>query len=61
MNMSKLTGPIVNRTVTSVIAEHLRERILSGEFRGGEALLQDSLAAEYNVSRIPLREALRQL
>lgn len=61
MNMSKMTGPIINRTVTSVIAEHLRERILPGEFRGGESLLQDSLAAEYNVSRIPLREALRQL
>jgi len=59
--MSKTTGPIINRTVTSVIADHLRKRILSGEFRGGESLLQDALAAEYNVSRIPLREALRQL
>lgn len=61
MNMSKMAGPIINRTVTSVIADHLRARILSGEFRGGESLLQDALAAEYNVSRIPLREALRQL
>ena len=61
MSTPKGTSPIINRTVTSVIAEHLRDRILGGEFRGGESLLQDALAADYNVSRIPLREALRQL
>lgn len=61
MSTLKGSSPIINRTVTSVIAEHLRERILGGEFRGGESLLQDALAADYNVSRIPLREALRQL
>ena len=39
----------------------LRERILRGDFPDGEPLRQDALAEELGVSRIPVREALRQL
>ena len=39
----------------------LRERILRGDFPDGEPLRQDALADELGVSRIPVREALRQL
>ena len=52
---------IINRTVASECADHLRGRILCGEFKGGTALLQDAMASEYNISRIPLREALGTL
>lgn len=48
-------------TVVESAAAELRRRILSGEFREGEALRQDALAAEFGVSRIPVREAFRQL
>lgn len=41
--------------------EALRERILRGEYPEGEPLRQDALAEELGVSRIPVREALRQL
>jgi DNA-binding GntR family transcriptional regulator len=41
--------------------EALRERILRGDFPDGEPLRQDALADELGVSRIPVREALRQL
>src|SRR5213596_2959 len=41
--------------------EALRERILRGDFPEGEPLRQDALADELGVSRIPVREALRQL
>jgi DNA-binding GntR family transcriptional regulator len=41
--------------------EALRERILHGEYPEGEPLRQDAIAAELGVSRIPVREALRQL
>lgn len=56
-------GPhlIERQTVTAATARALREKILSGELQEGEQLRQDALAAEYGVSRIPLREALRQL
>lgn len=41
--------------------EALRERILGGDYPEGEPLRQDALADELGVSRIPVREALRQL
>jgi DNA-binding GntR family transcriptional regulator len=43
------------------LAELLQERILNGEFKEGDALIQDAIAREYDVSRMPVREALRQL
>lgn len=43
------------------VADALRKRILDGEFLEDSVLRQDSLAAEYGVSRVPLREALRLL
>jgi len=49
------------QTVAAVIVDELRERILSFEIPEGEPLRQDSLAAEFGVSRIPVREALVQL
>ncbi|MGH7460513.1 MAG: GntR family transcriptional regulator, partial [Longimicrobiales bacterium] len=42
-------------------AEALREKILHGDYAEGAPLRQDALAAELGVSRIPVREALRQL
>jgi DNA-binding GntR family transcriptional regulator len=41
--------------------EALRERILRGDYPEGEPLRQDALADDLGVSRIPVREALRQL
>jgi DNA-binding GntR family transcriptional regulator len=48
-------------SLPETLAESLRERILSGEFREGDQLRQEALASEYKVSRMPVREALRQL
>jgi DNA-binding GntR family transcriptional regulator len=43
------------------LAERIRQRIMSGEFAIGAQLRQATLANEFNVSRTPVREALRQL
>jgi len=43
------------------VADLLAERILSGQLKPGERLKQDELAAELNLSRIPVRDALRIL
>ncbi len=50
-----------HRTISSAVAEDLRRRIVDGEFKAGFQLRQDALAAEFGVSRIPVREALMQL
>jgi DNA-binding GntR family transcriptional regulator len=49
------------RTTSDQIADTLREAILTGEFDDGEELNQVALAKHFNVSRVPIREALRQL
>lgn len=53
--------PIKRQTLTSAVTESLRKRILSGEFADGQQLRQEALSNEYGVSRVPVREALRQL
>src|SRR5215211_5143679 len=54
-------APIQRQTIASMTVEALRERILRGVYPEGEPLRQDALADELGVSRIPVREALRQL
>ncbi len=44
-----------------MVVDILREKILSGSIKAGDPLRQDALAKEFNVSRIPVREALLQL
>ena len=39
----------------------IRDRILCGDYAPGSALPQESIAAEFGVSRIPVREALVRL
>jgi len=58
---SAVNHQIRRQSLPETLAESLRERILNGEFREGDALIQDAIAQEYDVSRMPVREALRQL
>lgn len=53
--------PIRRQTLTNMTVEAIRERILRGRYPEGEPLRQDAIGAELGVSRIPVREALRQL
>jgi DNA-binding GntR family transcriptional regulator len=52
---------IKRQSVPETLRESLQERILNGEIREGDWLIQDAIAEEYDVSRMPVREALRQL
>jgi DNA-binding GntR family transcriptional regulator len=49
------------RTTQQLVHEVLREGILSGDMPAGSRLIQDEIAARFNVSRVPVREALLQL
>lgn len=48
-------------SLVATVVDALRRQILSGELREGDLLNQVGLAKRYAVSRIPLREACRQL
>lgn len=49
------------KTTTDYLAAALRTAIYDGQFADGEELNQVELANFFNVSRVPIREALRQL
>ncbi|BDX00892.1 GntR family transcriptional regulator [Maricaulis maris] len=55
------SDPIETVSVVDRLADRIRSRILANEFVPGEALRQEALAEAYKVSRMPVREALRQL
>jgi len=55
--MSQSPAPITNQS----IADALRADILRGKLQGGQPLKQDEIAAQFGVSKIPVREALVQL
>src|SRR5689334_21909548 len=64
-NMETLTpkqsAPIPRQSLSAAVVERLTEKILSGELREGEQLRQDAIATEFQISRIPVREALSHL
>lgn len=49
------------RTISDRLVDIVRDRILSGEIPPNVPIRQDSLAAELQISKIPLREALARL
>jgi DNA-binding transcriptional MocR family regulator len=49
------------RTMSGQLTFRIREKILTGAYPPGSPLLQDVIAAEFGVSKIPVREALVQL
>jgi DNA-binding GntR family transcriptional regulator len=60
--LSNLINPLVGRaSTTHSIAASLRNAIIDGGLLSGEPLKQAELATFFGVSRIPVREALRQL
>ena len=49
------------RALVDQLASELQQRVLSGDIPSGTRLRQSALAAEFGVSRTPIREALRKL
>lgn len=56
-------GPVALRVVAlgEQLADELRSRIVRGRIPPGTHLVEDSVATDYNVSRGPVRDALRTL
>ncbi len=49
------------RTMTEIVADEIRVRILNGDFIPGQRLVAAEIADEMGVSRMPVRDALRNL
>ena len=53
--------PNTDRPLRETVRDTLRTRIFEGHYAPGTRLVERDLAAEFNVSRLPVREALRML
>lgn len=56
-----MDGQSPKQSAPDIVREGLRKAILSGNLAEGKQLRQDELAEQFGTSRIPVREALRQL
>src|SRR3974390_951979 len=61
MRKLSLDGLKGRRTASEAVAESLRSAIRSGQLEDGAELNQVALAEHFGVSRVPVREAMRQL
>ena len=59
--LTTLESAIPRQSLSSAVADKLREEIIRGTIPEGAQLRQDAIAMQYHVSRVPVREALRQL
>ncbi len=51
----------LKKNLDIIVYEHLREKIIRGEWTPGQAIAVDELTAEYGVSRTPVLQALRRM
>ena len=63
VNQSRLNAPNLGNTpsTSEIITRHLRDAIVAGHFAEDEPIRQDDIARQFNVSKIPVREALKRL
>mgnify|MGYP001944102343 FL=1 len=57
-----LQSNVIKRTTLKMqVYEHLKDQIINGAFKPGERLIEEKIAESLNVSRSPVREAIRLL
>jgi len=63
LSLAALDAPNLGQlpSASEVIAKHLREAIISGRLAEEQPIRQDDIARAFNVSKIPVREALKRL
>jgi len=61
MSIPKQDEFIQRQQLHEIVAERLREAILTGKLKPGEFIRQDHIAKEYGVSPVTVREALKDL
>lgn len=55
------SSPILHRQLSELVTARIRDSITTGAYGPGARLIEGRIAEELNVSRVPVREALRAL
>lgn len=61
MAVSRRLTPLNARNTSMVIADQIRDRIIDGSYAPGEQINEANVAAQLEISRGPVREALQRL
>jgi DNA-binding GntR family transcriptional regulator len=61
MSKSAVKNLAPNVSLADLVHQRIVEALVTGQFKGGEELNEVGLAAQFRVSRTPVREALRRL
>lgn len=61
MFSEKSSSVIRRQNIADILTERIREKLLSGAYPMNTLLRQETLAEEFGVSRMPVRDALRNL
>ncbi|MEJ8473824.1 GntR family transcriptional regulator [Roseibium algae] len=60
-NTDRKPAPIRRKTLPEEIADHLRQMIIDGVLKEGDRIVETELCETLNVSRTPMREAIKTL
>ena len=60
-DLQSIMGKLDYRTLRENVADEIRMKILNGDMKPGDKIIEQELASEFGISRGPAREALRQL
>ena len=60
-DLQSIMGKLDYRTLRENVADEIRMKILNGDMKPGDKIIEQELASEFGISRGPVREALRKL
>lgn len=60
-DLQSIMGKLDYRTLRENVADEIRMKILNGDIKPGDKIIEQEMASEFGISRGPVREALRQL
>ena len=57
-DLQSIMGKLDYRTLRENVADEIRMKILNGDMKPGDKIIEQELASEFGISRGPVREAL---
>ena len=56
-----ILDPYVKQNLNEIVVSYIKDKILSGEFKSGDKLIESEISNALSISRAPVREGMREL